>query len=33
MTSALDRYFANTERAIMNLDAFAAQARRQSVTN
>jgi hypothetical protein len=33
MTSALDRYFTNTERAIMNLDAFATQARQQTVTN
>ena len=33
MTSALDRYFANTERAIMNLDAFAAQARQPTTAN
>ena len=33
MTSALDRYFANTERTIMNLGAFAAQARQHTVTN
>jgi hypothetical protein len=33
MTSALDRYFANTERAIMNLDAFTAHARQTAGAN
>lgn len=33
MKSALDRFFANAEQAITNLDAFAAQARQQTMAN